>query len=63
MVISIPKVTKAERTNALLFFFLTLLPAIVFFFLDKIFLIGFLTCIGLRYVELIIVNKYGDKLQ
>jgi hypothetical protein len=63
MAINLPQITKAERTNALFFFILTLIPAVVLFFIDIKIFFGFLICVGLRYVELFIINKYGDKLQ
>jgi len=63
MAINLPQITKVQRTNAILFFLLTLLPIFILWFVDKVVLIGFLGCIALRYLELWIINKYGDKLQ
>jgi len=63
MAINLPQITKTERTNALLFFGLTLLPLIILFFVNIYAWYGFLLCTALRYLELWIINKYGDKLQ
>ena len=63
MAINLPQITKVQRTNAILFFLLTLLPIFVLWFVNKVVLIGFLSCVTTRYLELYIINKYGDKLQ
>jgi hypothetical protein len=63
MGINLPQITKAERTNAILFFCSILLPVIVLLFVNKLIAFGFILCTGLRFLELWIINKYGDRLQ
>ena len=63
MGINLPQITKAERTNAILFFVLTLLPIIIFLFVNKLVAFGFILCTALRFLELWFISKYGDKLK
>jgi len=63
MAINVPTITKVQRTNAILFFGLTLLPTIVLLFINGLLALGFMICVALRYVELFIINKFQDKLQ